>query len=273
MTIRIYSGDQAISGIEGDDRGLAYGDGVFETLLVHGGQPVWWDEHWQRLERGARVLGMPVPDQAKVRDECERLFAETPRAVLKIILTRGRGGRGYAPPVDMQPTWILSLHDAPPPAPPEGIALQWCKTQMAIQPRLAGIKHCNRLEQVLARAECSDPEIFDGLMCDTDGRVVSATSANIFARIDGLWLTPAVQRCGVAGIARDWLLQHLDRAGEAELTPADVENADAIFLCNAVRGILPVRRLGPRQWSPDEGIMQIHRQLALMVPAFSSQER
>jgi 4-amino-4-deoxychorismate lyase len=272
MTIRIFSGDRAVSAVEGDDRGLAYGDGVFETLLVHRGQPIWWREHWQRFEHGARVLGIPVPDQATVRGECDRLLAGAARAVLKIILTRGRGGRGYAPPAEMKPTWILSLHDPPPPAPPEGVALQWCKTRMAIQPMLAGIKHCNRLEQVLARAECSDPGVFDGLVCDSDGRVVSATSANLFARIDGLWLTPALQRCGVAGIARGWLLQQLDRAGEAELTPADVENADAVFLCNAVRGILPVRRLGQRQWPIDADVERIRRQLLQEQPAFSPEE-
>ena len=256
MTIRIFSGDQAIAGVEGDDRGLAYGDGVFETLLVHRGQPVWWDEHWRRLERGAGVLGIPLPNQSQVRGECDRVIADAARAVLKIILTRGRGGRGYAPP----------------PALPEGVALQWCKTPMAIQPRLAGIKHCNRLEQVLARAECRDPDIFDGLMCDTDGRVVSATSANLFARIDGFWLTPAVQRCGVAGIARDWLLQHLERVGEAELTPADIENAEAVFLCNAVRGILPVRCLGQRRWPRDADVEKIRRQLLQEQPAFSPEE-
>jgi 4-amino-4-deoxychorismate lyase len=272
MTTRIFQGDQAIKGIEGDDRGLAYGDGVFETLLVHRGQPVWWQEHWDRLERGARVLGIPVPDQTLMRGECDRLIDSAARAVLKIILTRGRGGRGYALPADIKPTWILSLHDAPPPTPPDGIALRWCRTTLAIQPALSGIKHCNRLEQVLARAEWSDPDIFDGLVCDTDGRVVSATSANVFVRIDGLWSTPAVQRCGVAGIARDWLLRHLDRAMEAELTPADIENAEAIFLCNAVRGILPVRRLGQRQWPFDADIEAIRRQLLREQPAFSPEE-
>lgn len=273
MTVRIFSGDRAVDRVEGDDRGLAYGDGVFETLLVHRGHPVWWDEHWQRFERGAHALGIAAPDQAMVREQCDRLIDGAKRAVLKLLLTRGRGGRGYAPSATMlPPTWMLSLHDAPPAMPAEGIVLRWCKTTIAIQPALAGIKHCNRLEQVLARAEWTDPEIFDGLMCDTGGRVVSATSANLFARIDGLWLTPAVQRCGVAGIARDWLLRHLDGAGEAELTPMDIENAEAVFLCNAVRGILPVRRLGQRQWPLDANVENIRRRLLHEQPAFSPEE-
>jgi len=272
MTMRIFRGDRLVTGIEGDDRGLAYGDGVFETVLVHRGQPVWWREHWQRFARGARVLGIALPDEAMVRRECEGLIADAARAVLKIILTRGAGGRGYAPSADALPTLVLSIHDAPPPTPPEGIALRWCTTTLAIQPKLAGIKHCNRLEQVLARAEWNAPDIFEGLLCDTDGRVVSATAANVFARIDGRWSTPVVQRCGIAGIARGWLLQHLGQAREVDLAPADIENADAVFLCNAVRGILPVRRLGQRQWSPDEGIETVRRLLALNQPAFSPQE-
>jgi len=272
MTIRIYRGDALVDGIEADDRGLAYGDGVFETMLVHQGRPVWWPEHWQRFELGARVLGIPVPDEATVHGECGRLLAGAAHAVLKIILTRGRGGRGYAATAGTIPTWILSRHDAPSPTPPEGVALQWCKTQLAVQPLLAGIKHCNRLEQVLARAECTDPDIFDGLMCDTDDRVISATSANLFARIDGGWLTPVIGRCGIAGVARDWLLRHLDRAREAELGRTDVENAEAIFLCNSVRGILPVRRLGDRQWPGDEAVDRVRRQLAIEQPAFSFED-
>jgi 4-amino-4-deoxychorismate lyase len=272
MTMRIFRGDRLVDSIEGDDRGLSYGDGIFETMLVHRGQPVWWREHWQRFERGATALGMALPDEALVRRECERLIADAVRAVLKIILTRGSGGRGYSPPVDPLPTLILSLHDAPQPVPPEGVALRWCMTALAIQPKLAGIKHCNRLEQVLARSEWTDPDIFEGLMCDTSGRVVTATAANVFARIDGQWSTPSIQRCGVAGVARGWLLQHLDQAREAELTPADIENAEAVFLCNSVRGILPVSRLGLRQWSPDGGIEKIRRQLSLKQPAFSFQE-
>jgi 4-amino-4-deoxychorismate lyase len=272
MTTQIFRGDQMLDSLAGDDRGLAYGHGLFETILVHHGQPVWWREHWQRLEQGARVLGIPMPEESVLRGRVDPLIASATRAVLKIIVTGGRGGRGYASPAEPVPTVIVSLHDSPPPVSPEGIAVRWCQTALAIQPALAGIKHCNRLEQVLARAEWSDPEIFEGLVCDTDGRVISATAANLFARIGGRWLTPGVQRCGVAGIARGWLMAHVDRAGQADLTRAEIENAEAVFLCNAVRGILPVRQLGQRQWLPDAGVEQIRRQLAQALPAFSFQE-
>jgi 4-amino-4-deoxychorismate lyase len=271
MSARVLRDGKIRLWLEPEDRGLAYGDGVFETLLVHEGQPVWWHEHWQRLLRGAQALGLPLPDQVQVRRECENLLAETPGAVLKIILTRGSGGRGYAAPAVPVATVIVSSHDRPP-AQRDPVILRWCQTTLAMQPALAGIKHLNRLEQVLARAEWSDAEIFDGLMCDGEDRVVSATSANVFALVGGRWLTPSVARCGIAGITRAWLLANVAEAAEADLSAAEVSHADALFLCNSVRGILPVRRLGSREWNGHEAVAGVRRQLAEAQPAFAFQE-
>lgn len=272
MSVRVLRGDGSNSsygGVDAGDRGLAYGDGVFETLLVHQGQPVWWREHWQRLQRGAAVLGLPLPDEHRLRGEAGLLVADAAHAVLKLIVTRGSGGRGYAPPPDPVPTIVLSRHEAPAPAPAEGVTLRWCDTPMAIQPVLAGIKHLNRLEQVLARAEWNDPAIHEGLMCDSEGRALSATAGNLFVRIGGRWCTPSLRRCGIAGIARAWLLQQLPGAVEVDLRPAEVEQAEALFLCNSVRGIQPVRRLGAREWAADAAVAQIRRQLAEAQPAFA----
>lgn len=272
MNARVLRGGLVGSRLEPDDRGLAYGDGVFETLLVHQGQPVWWREHWERLLRGAHALGLPNPDELMVRRECESLLGDPAGAVLKIMLTRGSGGRGYGPPQHPIPTVIVSSHPAP--LPPGGaIALRWCKTALAIQPALAGIKHLNRLEQVLARAEWTDPGIFEGLMCDTEDRVVCATSANLFALVGGRWLTPAVGRCGVAGIARAWVLANQPDAAEADLSAAEVTRADALFLCNSVRGILPVSRLGLREWNDHEAVAILRRRLAEAQPAFAFEGR
>lgn len=269
MSVRVLRGSSVGPWLDAGDRGLAYGDGVFETLLVHQGQPVWWREHWDRLLRGAIVLGLPMPDEMYLRREVEALIADAPRAVLKLILTRGADGRGYAPPLNPTPTIVLSRHEPPPPPPAEGLNLRWCHTPMAIQPALAGLKHLNRLEQVLARAEWTDPNIHEGLMCDTEGLVISATAGNLFARLGGRWLTPRLRRCGIAGITRAWLLEHLPDAAEADLSPAEVGRAEALFLCNSVRGLLPVRRLGLREWAADEAVAQIRRQLAEAQPAFA----
>jgi 4-amino-4-deoxychorismate lyase len=281
--VRILVGDRIVDRIKPADRGLAYGDGVFETLRVHAGRAIWWDAHWERLALGAACLGIPLPDEAKSRAHIDALIAgqhddAIKIGVLKIVLTRGAGGRGYAPPIDLQPTMIISLHRAPlGPTPVEGIAVRWCETRLAIQRALAGIKHCNRLEQVLARAEwndapvagkpVADQEIHEGLMRDTEGFAVCATAANLFVLRDGRWSTPLVDRCGVAGVCREWILEHAD-TNECRLTVDDLETADAIFLCNSVRGILPVAALGDRRWSPHPRTTQLQQMLADAEPGF-----
>jgi len=257
--------------IAADDRGLNYGDGLFETLRIHAGQPLWWGAHWQRLSHGARALGIATPSPESVLAACEPLLAQPGDGVLKLLLTRGSGGRGYAPPEFAQPQMILSLHPLPKPFPATGLHLRWCTLRLGIQPLLAGLKHCNRLEHVLARAECSDPAIHEGLLCDAHGAPTCATAANLFVLRGGNWLTPLLDRAGVAGICRQWLLaQGIGR--ECRLTREHVDDADAIFLCNAVRGILPVARLDARRFEPHPEVRRIVRLLARAEPAFAAME-
>lgn len=266
--LAIYRGRERIAAVDAADRGLAYGDGVFETMRVHAGAPVWWDAHVARLASGAARLGFASPDAAWLRAEVDALLAgQGAPAVLKLVLTRGAGGRGYRAADGLAPTLVLSRHPLPPP-PPGPLVLRWCQLRMALQPALAGLKHLNRLEQVLARAEWRDEAIHEGLLLDAAGRVACATTANVFARIDGRWLTPKVDDCGVAGIARAWVLANVPGAAEATLRPADVEGAEALFLCNAVRGILPVGRLGDHAWAPHPALAELQRQLGRAEPAF-----
>ena len=255
LATRLFRGTQRVDALDAADRGLAYGDGLFETALVHEGGVVWWPAHLARLAEGAARLRIPMPDVAWLASQLAGFTARAPaRAVLKLVLTRGVGGRGYAPPATVEPTLALSL--------------RWCDTRMAVQPALAGLKHLNRLEQVLARAEWSDPAIDEGLMLDSDDRLGCATAANVFALCDGRWLTPPVHRRGVAGVARAWVLANEPAATEAELSRAQVESADALFLCNAVRGILPVGRLGDRSWAPHPALAALQRRLGRSEPAF-----
>ncbi|BDU17237.1 aminodeoxychorismate lyase [Lysobacter auxotrophicus] len=269
MSVRHFVGDTAVANTPDHDRGLAYGDGLFETMRAHEGDVHWWPAHWRRLERGARALAFDLPDQACVRREVASLLDDA-NGVLKLVVTRGPGGRGYAPPASPTPHWILSLHDAPVVAPAGGLTLRWCDTRLALQPALAGLKHCNRLEQVLARAEWRDPETHEGLMRSTEGDVVSATSANLFVLYDDRWTTPRVDRCGIAGVCREWAMGALG-AREARLAVTEVEAADAVFLCNAARGILPVARLGARSWRPHPQVAQLRRRLAAEHPAFATE--
>jgi 4-amino-4-deoxychorismate lyase len=261
-----------VDGVTADDRGLAYGDGLFETMRATRGDVPWWDLHCSRLREGVQRLGIVLPDIERVRAEAQALLAGDD-AVLKLIVTRGRGGRGYAPDAGAEPTWVLSRHPLPPAAPEAGIVVRWCETRVSVQPALAGLKHCNRLEQVLARGEWNDPhaadrDAFEGLMRSTEGDVVCATAANLFVLREGRWRTPRVDRCGVAGICRAWLLDELG-AEACRLDVTDVEAADAVFLCNAVRGILPVARLGTRRWTVHPQAAAIRERLRTANPAFN----
>jgi len=237
--------------LEAVDRGLMYGDGLFETLRVVGGVVPLWPRHAARLLASAVRLGLPAPDTDAILAEVRRLADGLADAVARVTFTAGSGERGYARPHPAKPTTVvvvgaLSLAGAPY---REGIALRLCDTRLGDQPLLAGMKHLNRLEQVLARAEWSDATAQEGLMADQQGRIVCATAANLFVAIGGRLVTPPVDRCGVAGVARAEVLA----AGDIEirhLAPHELVAADEVFLTSAVRGILPVRAFAGRTWQP-----------------------
>ena len=171
-----------------------------------------------------------------------------------------------APPLDAAPTWSLSL--LPLPTPQGALRLHACETRLAMQPALAGIKHCNRLEQVLGRADAERASCDEGLMRDMAGNPVCATSANLLVLRDGRWTTPPLDACGVAGVLRGWLLDE-DSIEVAAVSMDDAESAEALALCNAVRGILPVRMLGVREWLPHPAVSDLRKRLAMAYPMFS----
>ena len=248
-----------------DDRGLRYGDGLFETVRVFAGQPLWWDLHMARLVRGSEVLGLQAPPTAVLAGEAAQLCAGVDDAVLRVLLTRAGASRGYAPN-GSEAHRLLLLGAAPPPT-PGPLRVGWADLALAIQPRLAGIKHLNRLEQVLAAGECAAGGHDELLLCDSDGAVVSAIAGNLFVVRAGAVHTPLVDRCGVAGTCRAWLLARHPEVRVARLSRADVEDADELFLCNSVRGILPVARLGGRALPLGPVTRAWMAQLAGEVPA------
>ena len=237
-----------------DDRGLQFGDGLFETIAVRDGGLCLWLRHFERLRRGAEHLGIPHPGQDLLLRECLRLIDGKSEGVVKIILTRGGGGRGYGAPECPRPSRILALHPWPnyPPAwGEEGIAATICRTPLGQSPALAGLKHLNRLEQVMGRAELRDPQIAEGIMHDVRGRVICGTMSNLFLVSGGRLFTPRIDTCGVAGTVRDLVLRMAGSFGieilERDVFSADLNTADGLFLTNALIGIWPVRRLGARK--------------------------
>lgn len=247
-----------INGQPGDsisvlDRGLGYGDGLFETIRFVGDRAPLWTRHMQRLAAGAGRLRLPMPDSQQLWRESQHVIGGQSQAVVRITLTRGLGARGYAPPAKPEVTRIVAAF--PMPSIParlstDGIRMYRCETQLGDQPQLAGIKHLNRLEQVLARAEWNDPDIGEGLVCDAHGNVISATAANLFAVVDGALLTPAVNRCGVAGVARAAILEVFPHCEIRDLPLQDCLRASELFLSSSVRGILPVQAVGDTVYVP-----------------------
>ncbi|MEO4046426.1 aminodeoxychorismate lyase [Pseudomonas sp. CAU 1711] len=236
------------------DRGLAYGDGLFETIAVRRGRAVLLPRHLARLGEGARRLQLPL-DLGSLEGELQAFCAELGEGVAKLIVTRGDGLRGYAPPESASPRRILL--GGPAPAYPadnaeHGIRLFPCTTRLAEQPLLAGLKHLNRLEQVLARAEWRDSAFAEGLMLDVSGRVIEGVFSNLFLVKDGVLLTAELSRCGVAGVMRAQILELAVREGIAlqvrDIAYDELLAADEVFLCNGLYGIWPVRQLQGRDW-------------------------
>ncbi len=228
------------------DRGLLYGDGVFETIAIKQGQPQYWQEHLQRLSLGCETLGFSSLNDILLKNEMEQLIDVDQRCVIKIIITRGIGTRGYAP---SRHTLTRIIQKFPWPQFPahytsSGIDITLCDLRLVQRTRLAQIKHLNRLEQVLARSEWED-EYQEGLVCDLDDHIIEATSSNVFFEVDDGLVTPDLKRCGVVGILRNQVINYCSDNG-IKLSVRDfgldeVDTIKGMFLCNSIIGIWPVR--------------------------------
>jgi len=231
------------SGIPLADRGLAYGDGLFETIKVTAGKPCLLDKHLERLQEGCKRLCLHA-DVARTADELLRFCTALGEGVAKLVITRGDGVRGYAP--TESPARRILLGSAMP------IRLFPCQTRLAEQPLLAGLKHLNRLEQVLARSEWQSAGYAEGLLRDCNGRVIEGVFSNLFLVKDGLLLTPDLSRCGVAGVMRSLLLELADKAhipsSIRDIDCQQLQGADEVFTCNSLYGIWPVIALGTEHW-------------------------
>ncbi|MGH8346452.1 MAG: aminodeoxychorismate lyase [Pseudomonas sp.] len=236
------------------DRGLAYGDGLFETIAVRDGFPVLLDRHLVRLTRGCQRLAINLDHEAVVT-ELVTYAEQLNEGVLKLIVTRGDSLRGYAFDPSAQARRILSGN--PPAVYPDshseqGIRLFPCTTRLSIQPLLAGLKHLNRLEQVLARAEWNDTEHAEGLMLDQADRVIEGVFSNLFLVRDGVLVTADLKRCGVEGVMRTELLSQADSLGIpsqiTDITLQELQAADEVFVCNSVYGIWPVHAYADSHW-------------------------
>lgn len=251
MTARTLVNGLADATIDAGDRGFTLGDGLFETIAIVDGQPRHWTTHLQRLAVGCRRLGLPGPDPEATLGEARQVIGGDRDGVLRVTVSRGPGPPGYALPDPASPTRVVRFTPFPQGLPaPAPVHVRTCSLRLAVQPALAGIKHLNRLEQILARAEWSDATIAEGLMYDIDGYLVEATASNVFLVSDGVLRTPRLDRNGVAGVSRSCVLAAAENLGLAccpeRLRKDDINAADEVFLVNSVHGMRPVSAIDDR---------------------------
>jgi 4-amino-4-deoxychorismate lyase len=256
------------------DRAVQYGDGLFETVAIRDGKPRLWDYHVERLCTGAARLGLEVPAEPALRSGLDSALEQArpgdARCLAKIVLTAGTGPRGYARPPSARTTLLTGISAAavlPVSCYRDGVDLRICNTRLAVQPQLAGMKTLNRLEQVLARNEWGDDEVFEGLTLDAADRVICGTMSNLFLITGQELVTPALTRCGVAGVMRRHVLTLLDSAGidcsVRDVGLGELWSSDGVFLSNSQFGILPVRSCGEHAWP----LQEVFRRLAAIVRA------
>ncbi len=250
------------------DRSLQYGDGLFETIAIFKGKPLAWDRHLDRLQHGCERLGIPLPEPSQLKSEAKELSSNCELGVLKLIISRGEGGRCYQAPRQAQTTRILSLHDWPN-YPVEyqhkGIEVSIYSMRLGHCPALAGIKHLNRLEQVLLRSEFLNCAHIEGIALDIDENVIEGSMSNIFIVKNGKLLTPELDKAGVAGIIRGRIIEFCERTqSTCEITSLKIEDvmkADEVFFCNSIAGIWPVVRIDQVQFKIGHYTRELQAQL------------
>jgi 4-amino-4-deoxychorismate lyase len=249
--VKIWINGRSGGRIDARDRGLQYGDGLFETMRVRRRGVRLLEYHLQRLLAGCERLGIVPPGEAVLRRELTAAAALRREGVLKLMVTRGPGERGYRPTGLEHCTRILRL-DALAPSVAAASPVPWrlrvCTTRLGRNAQLAGLKTLNRLESVLARSEWTDARIQEGLMLDEDDNIVCGTMSNLFLLQGSCLVTPLLDRCGIAGVMRRWVLEQAAAAGlrtaERHVRLRDLRAAGEIFMTNAVAGPTPVSAVG-----------------------------
>ncbi len=252
----------SINGIEKQviditDRGLAYGDGLFTTAKILNGKVTLLDKHLKRLTEGCRHLGIQLPCQQGLKEQVCAVARSFLLASLKVIITAGSGGRGYSRLglKEKDCNIIIMVFDFPTQyaaQSKQGITLGDSHQQIGSNPMLSGIKHLNRLEQVLLRAELDKRSEDELLVTNDKGEIIEATCANVFYWQKGQLHTPKITSSGVNGIVRQAILAKYPEIKECRAQFSDLKDVEAMFICNSLMGIMPVRTYNNRKLNIDE---------------------
>ncbi len=246
---------QAVTTVPADDRGLLYGDGLFETIVFVDRAAPLWPYHWQRLVDGCSRLGLPAPDESVAHAECLRLAPSREPVIVRFTLTRGSGGRGYFPSSAARARRIVQSRPWPDnyrKIQRDGLRLHTSPVRLAVGSSLAGLKHANRLEQVQAARACTEAGFDEALLFDARGYLAEAIASNVVLELDGDLVAP-VSDSGVEGVGLSWLTAQtgtdlLRRRVSAD----DLGRASAVMVINSVAGPRPVVVLDDRRLAPGE---------------------
>ena len=247
--------------VDATERAVQYGDGCFTTMAFAEDKVQMWQQHQARLLNDCQRLGIEFTHWQALQDSASVLIAKAGHSsgVLKIIISRGKGGRGYSPLNVLAPSYMMSCHRSPNHYvdwQQQGISLGLSPIKLARQPLLAGIKHLNRLEQVLVKQALDFTEFDDALVCDTNDNIIEASAANVFWLYDGQWFTPSLVESGVDGVMRNAVCELLTSLSQPVTEVSQKFTADfaaeEMFICNALMAIVPVTSLSApelnRQW-------------------------
>ncbi|MDK2778876.1 MAG: aminodeoxychorismate lyase [Pseudomonadota bacterium] len=254
------NGWQPAAGWPATDRALNYGDGLFETFRFSpAGEIPLWRHHRQRLRHGLVALDFPLQTAALIEEAISALRPQTSAG--KLLVSRGSGPRGYLPPADAEVQILFQPFTAPSWAAerlPQGMVCEFSDVQLAVQPLLAGFKHLNRLEQVLARSRFP-AHCHEVIMTDMNDWVIEGCMSNLLLLEGEQWLTPDLSRCGVNGVVRRWLQETLD-ISEAAVERDRLLKADALLLCNTLNGISAVQSVASRKYHLHPSIAELQQQ-------------
>lgn len=233
------------------DRGLQYGDGCFTTIAYRGGILEFFDLHIKRLQLACERLAIPYTAWPELAEQVAQSINESSQdCVVKVLLSRGQGGRGYSPVGCQQPSTVISHHPMPAhysELQQLGLVLTVSPIQLAKQPLLAGIKHLNRLEQVLIKHTLADSEYQDALVCDTDNNIVETAIANVFWKKGNIWFTPDLKQCGVEGVARQAIMavmaKHKIQVQQIQQPLASFTDVEDMFICNSLMKLVPISKI------------------------------
>ncbi len=243
-----------------EDRGLHYGDGLFETLRVNNQVAINRAQHMRRLQSGLKTLQIPASIELIDRHLSKYLreIDLPPLARLKIIVTRGAPASGYARSASMQATIVIGCSpyaDVEESKRQAGVTLRFCSMRLSSNTRLAGVKHLNRLEQILARAEWQDEHVFEGLMFDSEECIVEGTMSNVFLVNDSVLTTPRLDSSGVSGVMRGVIIDQIAPelgllVKQQPVLRDDLHSADEMFISNCLIGVLAVKQCEEFSWVP-----------------------